>query len=64
MTFDAMIHMFECNLPPSLARLVPRIDLAAITTFIDGVPCLTDYSEPSTKSISSPFCQNREIIGD
>ena len=29
-------------LAPSLARIVPRIDLAAISTFIDGVPFLSD----------------------
>ena len=28
--------------PPSLAHIAPRIDLAAITAFIDGVPFLTD----------------------
>ena len=29
-------------LAPSLARIAPRIDLAAITTFLEGVPFLTD----------------------
>ncbi len=29
-------------LAPSLARIVPRIDMAAIFAFIDGVPLLTD----------------------
>ena len=29
-------------LAPSLARIAPRIDLAAISTFIDGVPFLMD----------------------
>ena len=29
-------------LAPSLACIVPRIDLAAITTFIAGLPCLSD----------------------
>ena len=30
-------------LAPSLARIVPRIDLAAINAFIDDTPYLTDH---------------------
>ena len=30
-------------LAPSLSRIVPRIDLAAINAFIDDTPCLTDH---------------------
>ena len=37
-------------LAPSLARIAPRIDLAAITTFIEGVPFLTDLQRQFYKT--------------
>ena len=37
-------------LAPSLARIAPRIDLAAIATFIDGVPLLTDLQRQFYKT--------------
>ena len=37
-------------LAPSLARIVPRIDLAAINSFIDDVPLLTDIQREFYKT--------------
>ena len=40
----------EGILAPSLARIVPRIDLAAINSFIDDVPLLTDIQREFYKT--------------
>ena len=37
-------------LAPSLGRIASRIDLAAISTFIDGVPFLTDLQRQFYKT--------------
>ena len=37
-------------LAPSLARIVPRIDLAAISAFIDDMPYLTDLQRQFYKT--------------
>ena len=37
-------------LAPSLARIVPRIDLAAINAFIDDTPLLTDLQRQFYKT--------------
>lgn len=47
---DFVVRNREGVLAPSLERIVPRIDLAAINAFIDDTPCLTDLQQQFYKT--------------